>query len=360
MPAKRLLVLVLSAALMTLGAGFAAGQEAPFTFPLGYPPNFAPNVNPLTGLPVADITALARRPLIVKVSNAPDVVRPQRGIGAADVVFEHIAEGGLTRYSAIYLGEQPASVGSVRSARLIDDTLTPMFGALLAYSGASPGTENVLQSGAYRPQLYSGFYLGGPFFARDFSIAAPNNLFIDPAAIWSDAAQDGNNTLDDLRGWVFDFSVPPYFVSAAMQADVRYVDARATWTYDPSLGLYRRADSGVPLVDPLTNIPVVASNVVIVYDKHLPTTIEEGVFNGVPYYGIDINLSGEGSAVVLRDGLSVEAIWRRGAEDALISFWTLDGRPIAFKPGKTWFQVLPPPPDWRPGSESVTISAVVN
>jgi hypothetical protein len=352
-----LLAAALWCVLMLPGAG-AAGQDSGFTFPLGYPPNFAPNVNPLTGLPVSDISVLARRPLIIKVSNAPDIVRPQRGIGAADVVFEHYAEGGLTRYSAIYYGEQPAQVGSVRSARLIDDTLTPMFGALLAYSGASPGTENVLQAGAYRPRLYSGFYLGAPYFRRDFNIGAPNNLFADPAAVWEDAARDGLNTPEDLRGWTFDFNPPAYFVTQAVQADIRYTDTRATWTYDAALALYRRADEGVPLVDPLTDVPVAASNVVIVYDAHLPTTIEEGVFNGVPYYGIDINLSGQGSAIVLRDGLSVDAIWRRGSEDALISFWTLDGRPIAFKPGKTWFQVFPPPAEWRGGFESVTISAV--
>ena len=63
------------------------------------PDHFAAGINPLTGQPVADPASLNRRPLLVKISNAPPLVRPQAGIGAADLVFEHYAEGGLTRFS---------------------------------------------------------------------------------------------------------------------------------------------------------------------------------------------------------------------------------------------------------------------
>src|SRR5262245_55147431 len=65
----------------------------PDSFPLG--------IDPLTGQVVADPATLNRRPMVVKISNAPPLVRPQAGIGEADLVFEHYAEGGLTRFSAI-------------------------------------------------------------------------------------------------------------------------------------------------------------------------------------------------------------------------------------------------------------------
>ncbi len=347
------------AALLTLstltqpGIGAQAVPTPPV--PLGYPPNFAPGVNPLTGLSVPDRSSLNRPPLIAKVSNAPDVVRPQAGIGAADVVWEHYAEGGLTRFSAVFLTNTPQRIGSIRSARLIDDELVPMFGALFTYSGASPGTEAVLQSSDFVPQIYSGFTYGTPLYFRDFSIAAPNNLFIDPAAVWAEAAADGLTTLPDLRGWIFNTIVPAGENGAGTLAQIQYTDNSVRWEFDPLAGMYRRFNDGLPHTDALTGVQVAASNVVILYADHLPTNIEEGVFNGVPYYGIDINLMGEGDAVVLRDGLQYPVRWRRYDRHDLLSLWTLDGQPFAMKPGQTWFQVFPLPEDQR-GGEFVQIS----
>ena len=90
---------------------------------------FPADVNPLTGLQVTDPAVLNRRPQVIKISNAPVLVRPQAGIGAADIVFEHYAEGGLTRFSAIFYSQAPNRVGSIRSARLIE--IKPARGARL-------------------------------------------------------------------------------------------------------------------------------------------------------------------------------------------------------------------------------------
>ncbi|KXK23283.1 MAG: PT repeat-containing protein [Chloroflexi bacterium OLB15] len=343
-------------AILAWGQSSIGAQAVPTPpVPLGYPPNFAPGVNPLTGLAVTEPANLNRLPLIAKVSNAPDVVRPQAGIGAADVVWEHYAEGGLTRFSAVYLGNTPQRIGSIRSARLIDEELVPMFGALFTYSGASPGTEAVLQSSDFVPQIYSGFTYGAPLYFRDFSIAAPNNLFIDPAAVWAEAAADGLTTPPDLRGWIFNVIVPAGESGAGVTAEVQYTDNNVRWEFDPLAGMYRRFNDGLAHTDALTGVQVAASNVVILYADHLPTNIEEGVFNGVPYYGIDINLNGEGDAVVLRDGLQYPVRWRRYDRRGLLSLWTLDGQPFAMKPGQTWFQVFPLPEDQN-GAEFVRIS----
>src|SRR5258708_34156769 len=70
------------------------GANGPFKFPA--------NTNPLTGLAVDDPAVLQRRPLAVKISNAPPLVRPQAGIGDADLVFEHLTEGRLTAFTAAF------------------------------------------------------------------------------------------------------------------------------------------------------------------------------------------------------------------------------------------------------------------
>ncbi|HLU11669.1 MAG TPA: DUF3048 domain-containing protein, partial [Oceanobacillus sp.] len=80
-------------------------EPTPTAIPGLIGPEFAPNVNPLTGLTVDDPAILERRPMVVKISNAPPLVRPQAGLNAADIVFEHYAEGGLTRFSAIFYSQ---------------------------------------------------------------------------------------------------------------------------------------------------------------------------------------------------------------------------------------------------------------
>src|SRR5262245_54089806 len=77
-----------------------AGAEVELVEPTAIPAN----LNPLTGL-VTDPANLERRPIVVKISNAPALVRPQAGIGAADIVYEHYVEGGLTRFSAIFYSQ---------------------------------------------------------------------------------------------------------------------------------------------------------------------------------------------------------------------------------------------------------------
>ncbi|MCD6553712.1 MAG: DUF3048 domain-containing protein, partial [Anaerolineae bacterium] len=104
----------------------------------------AADVCPLTGLKV-DQAKLERRPLAVKISNAPAIVRPQAGLSFADVVFEHYAEGNLTRFTAIFLSRDCAKIGSIRSARLIDLEIPAMFKSMFAYSGASIGVKEEIR-----------------------------------------------------------------------------------------------------------------------------------------------------------------------------------------------------------------------
>ena len=110
------------------------------------PDIYPENINPLTGQEVDDPDILNRRPLIVKVINAPAEVRPQAGLMYADVVWETLIAGGVTRFSAIYYSQDIDFVGPIRSARLSDFELIRMYRATLVYSGMSTGTLTVFQN----------------------------------------------------------------------------------------------------------------------------------------------------------------------------------------------------------------------
>ena len=101
-------------------------------------------VSPFTGLKASDPRVLDRMPAAVKISNSP-IVRPQSGLSRADVVVEHLAEGGITRFTAIYHSQEAERIGSVRSARLIDLELPVLFDAFLVYSGASGEVSRLLE-----------------------------------------------------------------------------------------------------------------------------------------------------------------------------------------------------------------------
>ena len=80
------------------------------------PVRFPDWINPLTGLQPADPSRLNRRPMVIKVSNFPRSIRPQWGLSLADHVYEYYLEFGLTRFAAVYLGNDTQRVGPVRSA----------------------------------------------------------------------------------------------------------------------------------------------------------------------------------------------------------------------------------------------------
>ncbi len=319
--------------------GSPAATPSPFIGPDSYPPD----VDPLTGLAVADPSVLQRRPIDVKISNAPPLVRPQAGIGDADIVYEHYAEGGLTRFSAIFYSRAPQRVGSIRSARLIDYELVPMYQAMLAYSGASTGVEDKINTSDFSARLFKGVLYGLPYYWRDPSIDVPHNMFTNLAALWDLASQQGINTPPDLHGMAFDPVVPPGSVGAAAHIDVRYLATRAEWQYDSGSGTYRRFSDGLPHADANTRQQISAENVVILYARHTDTDIVESEWQGVVSYSIEMQLWFEGDAVLCRDGQRYDVRWSRPTRESLISLTTRDGQPMPFKPGTTWFQVFPLP-----------------
>jgi len=319
-------------------------------------PTVAPNVNPLTGLTVDDPSVLERRPLIVKISNAPPIVRPQSGIGAADLVFEYYVEGGLTRFSAVFYSQAPTRVGSIRSARLIDDVLIPMFGGIFAYSGASNGVQSIIDSSPYFERTYKGVLYGYPYFWRDEDIDAPHNLFMSAAALYDLAAEEGFAQRQDLRGLSFDATAPAGATNPATMMDIRYKATWVTWIYNAERGQFMRYSDSLIHVDANTGAQIAADNVVILFAEHRESEIVESEWQGNLSYGTEIALWGEGDAVVFRDGQQYPARWLHPEREHMMQIVTPDGEPMALRPGITWFQVFPPLEQQDPAEESIAVS----
>lgn len=306
----------------------------PYTYPVGF--------NPLTGLPLDDPARQSFRPVAVKISNAPPLVRPQAGIGQADVVFEHYTEGSLTRFTALFLSELPRRVGSIRSARLIDVEIPEMFESYLVYSGASQGVRDRIEATAFAPRAFYGVEVGSPVYYRDPALPIPHNLFADLVAMHERAARLGVNTPPAPNYSALAFSPdPPPGGAPATRIDLGYAVSGVFYRYDAAAGAYWRWTDGEPHYDVNTDRQLSAANVVVLYANHTLTDIVESEWQGSVSYSIEIQLWGQGRAVVFRDGLRYDGMWERLRAEEMFLLRGADGAILRLRPGVTFFQLVP-------------------
>jgi hypothetical protein len=310
-------------------------------------------INPFTGLPIS-ITAASRIPLLVKVSNSPEV-RPQTGLALADVVVEHYAEGGITRFSALFLTHSPDKVGSVRSCRLIDLELVVIFGSGMVCSGTSGGVrQRMVQSpsweganrvvtktvwmvsdqGAFECQRQAGCTL--PMF-RTSDQVPPHNLFANTVNARKELDKRNKNIPSVFKTWTFDERVGGAG-EPARQITIPYTSGAVTWVYDPSAGVWARSIGRRPHIEKLTNKQLTAANVIVVFANHVFTPIIEDRGGS---RSIEVQLWGDGPVKVFRDGKMIEGTWRRTGGQVGWLFVDASGAPIALKPGNTWLQMVP-------------------
>lgn len=300
-------------------------------------------VCPLTGLPVADVSRLERRPIAVKISNSPAIVRPQAGIASADVLFEHYAEGTLTRFTAVFLSQDVSKIGSIRSARLIDLEIPAMFRSMFAFSGASAGVLGRLRASDFVDRIISPDFGHHSPFQR---IPAPgkafeHTLFSDTPTLEGVMASRGLRARQDLSGWAFSEQAPSGGAPGSrLKVSYRGHAVTAEYAYDAGAGGYRRSTAGVLHGDELTGQQVVVKNVVVLYAKHVETDILEDTWGG-GHYSIEIQVWGSGVARVFRDGQMYDVRWERPNRSDLVRFVDGEGKPFPFKPGNTWIQLVP-------------------
>jgi len=299
-------------------------------------------INPFTGLPLSDPAAFGRRPLLVKVANTSDV-RPQSGLNSADIVVEHYSEGSITRFTALFLTNAPAKVGSVRSCRLIDIELPAIFDAALLCSGTSPGVKPLMRASyAYRNNLTMISDMGGtecatcPAF-RTSDRLPPHNLFANTARAWEELERRGVNKPSAFRSWVFDPNPPSGKPTRLL--NVGYKSGNVIWSYEPASGKWLKSLRSEKQIDRTTGEQIAAANVLVVHVPHVTTLIVEDVSGA---RSIEIQLWGEGPLRIFRDGVEVGGRWRRNPE-VIGHFDLLDvnNNKVALKPGNTWIQIVP-------------------
>jgi hypothetical protein len=335
------LVVVLGAALLGLpgcGGGdaeAAAGLEraATTTTTTTVPTTTtAPPTFPLTGMPLTNPAAATRPALVVKIDNLDTNrgrARPQMGLNQADVVYEELVEGGITRFLTVFHSGDSNPVGPVRSARTSDISIfSPLNRPLFAWSGAAPWVVPRIQQSPIQDIGH-----GSPceVYARRRDRRAPHNLFTSTLQLYS-CADGGSGPPPAL--FTYRTSTAPLGAGARPVNGVDLVfgqglaSAPVQYRWHPS-GAWLRTQSGTPHVDE-AGVQIGPQNVIVQFTTYGWDT------PGVPLAQVE----GSGPAWVLTNGHLIPATWSKGAPNAVTQYVDAAGRPIGLTPGRTWVALV--------------------
>ncbi|MGV3467419.1 MAG: DUF3048 domain-containing protein [Heyndrickxia sp.] len=284
---------------------------------------------PLTGIEAKE--SPENRTVAVMINNYP-AARPQSGIAEADIVYEVLAEGDITRFLAIYQSEQPKRIGPVRSARDYFINLAKGYGSLYIAHGYSPEAYEMLSSG-YIDNI-NGMQYDGTLFKRSSDRKPPHNSYISY-----------DNILKGAKLKHYEMNTPPNsldFMKADETAEVTGQDAKnimisyshnslfnVEYKYDADTEKYKRFSGGEQTADLDSKRPVLLDNLFIVRTEH--KVIDEKGRR-------DINLTSGGKAYLFQKGKYREVEWRN-VDGRILPFE--NGEKIKFVPGKTWINIVP-------------------
>jgi len=307
------------------------------------PDEYSSAVNPLTGLTVADPTTLQRRPLIVKISNYPPFVRPQSGLMEADIVWEHLLSGGVTRFSAVFLSQDSEHVGPIRSLRLFDFELVRIYRALSAYSGMAQGTRDVLATDALMSRRIVGGVDPCPALCRfpREGIALEHTLYGDTLAL-RELAQERERDMqpEPIYGMAFSENTP--LGGTPLEGlQILYRETTIDWQYERERGIWARSQDGEAHLDATSGEQITATNVVVVEEEHTVQPVVSPGYWGPGDFAFSVNFIGSGRAYLLRDGQYFIGEWRRETRRDPLTFYSDIGTPLLFKPGNTFFALVP-------------------
>jgi len=291
------------------------------------------------------------RPIIVQIDN-DQRARPSMNLGAARYVYEYTAEGGVTRFSAIYMGDQEhvGLIGNVRSGRLATIEIVQQFNALLAYHGGASGIQERIWN-SWIDFISFELVENYPFFTRVPWRVGPYNSYTDLPRIRRAARQAGLPLLGrGLQSFAHgEYNPPPDGFAPANRIFLPYQNGfQVLYEYDPATNAYWRTMGGRPHFDDGLKAQITTQTVVVQFVPSFLTDIVEDIFGS---RSLDYGLQGEGLAWIFRDGYWVEATWHRDEPWHFTTYYDSLGQAISLAPGGAWISLVAPDSPVRVWSE---------
>ncbi|ATP41970.1 hypothetical protein CSE16_19155 [Solibacillus sp. R5-41] len=292
-----------------------------------------PFVAPFTGEPIAE--EITQRPIIATINNHP-LARPQSGLAQADVVYEMLAEGDVTRFLALYQSKIPESIGPIRSARSYFIDIAKGLDAFYIAHGYSPEAKSMLDRKVV--EGINGMKYDGIYFKRSSERRAPHNSYISGENVLAGAEKIGASLLYQKK-----VSYPFYegedsvkIGTQASEVAINYSTNgkfNSQYVFDSEANSYTRFSANVQTVDYVTQQPIELANVLFFEMPH-QTIDNEG--------RREINIKGGGNAYVFQGGMMREVKWKN--TDGFLIAIEEDGSEVKLVPGQTWVHFVPTSP----------------
>jgi hypothetical protein len=268
----------------------------------------------------------------VMIENSTDA-RPQAGLSQAMVVFEAVAEGGVTRFLALYQDTSPANVGPIRSARPYYVQWALGFDAGYAHVGGSPDALADIKAWGVRDLDQ---FANGSYYQRITTRAAPHNVYTSIAKL---------NQLEDSKGYTSStFTSFPRKKEAPTKQPptAKTIDLtlsgplyNAHYDYNAATNSYNRSEAGAPHIDANTNTQISPKVVIAMV---IPES--NGALDASGAYYSDYASIGSGQVYVFQDGTVTTGQWTKSGNASQITFTNASGQPISLNPGQTWLTAV--------------------
>lgn len=295
------------------------------------------SINPLTGLEVSNQNILNRRPVMIKVSNYPAIGRPHAGLAFADLVFDYYIGTGQNRFLAVFYGQDAASIGPVRSGRLVDIQITSLYQGLLGFGSADGDTRDAIYKDLGRRAI-ANLEAPCPAFCGEDTHSIIG-VFANSAELgkWY-SQQENDNRRYDLSG--MKFGNPDGTLSkAGSQVTIKFnYYNRTDWKFDPTSNQYQRwmneeiwpeSFNMIPSTERSTGKQLGFSNLIILFARYTEFALSK---HDVELLG---NTQGQ-RAVLFRNGMMVEGTWKTVNRLKPIQFFDSAGKPLLLAPGNSW------------------------
>lgn len=313
----------------------------------------------------------SRRPIVAMIENTTDA-RPQSGLNSADILYETVAEGGITRFTSVFycgVAAKDTIIGPVRSARttFINQASEYNYPLYTHVGGANCGssdsrtcnTDKRVQAleqinqygwGGVTGNDLNQFSIGFPTFWRDYerlgrTVATEHTMYSSTEKLWKYAATTRGWTNKDPSGkleWKDKF-VPFTFKDDAKEAGTvskisfgfweSYHDFDVIWNYDSGKNYYTRENGGAPHKDRDDDSVLTAKVVVVQFAKELGPLDE--------HKHLLYEIIGTGKGLVFQDGTAVEVTWAKKDRESRTVWTDAKGKKISFNRGKIVFEILP-------------------
>jgi hypothetical protein len=284
--------------------------------------------SPLTGSLVAS-NAITKYPVTgVMIENSPES-RPQSGLKESGVVFEAIAEGGITRFLVLYQEQKPQMIGPVRSLRLYDIDWLAAFDAGIAHIGGSAAALSEIRNGNYRDldQFFNSAY-----YWRATDRYSPHNVYTSFEKLDALNTAKGYTTSTFIGFSRIDGKTVKKPDATSIDITMSSYLYNSLYIYDAKTNTYARSQGGEPHLDRESG--QITPSVVIAIRVDENSVFEDG-------WRESIVTTGSGAATIFQNGTAISATWSKATQKDQIQFTDANGVTIPLIRGQTWISAVP-------------------